>query len=244
MVIVVAFLLEANITDVLSNSLVEAMASKTQVKLVGIVDKIGSTAKFLTANNAQHAELTLMLKATSNMLEGVSSFLDALTFKLVSPPSAPPSSLWTSIAKAMPTNLSPLMPHQAPTINLLSMQEMLIVQQHQLQDACMILVGYNPNNTNTLKDLTATGSSTLHSNLNKLLEQLDTKSDIFCQGNGKIDVILPKTRVIGLKAIRTSAYLAELDNVDSAYRFYKHLSIKLFHFDNVLMQNVIYFNLC
>ncbi|KAG5349643.1 hypothetical protein C0989_002600 [Termitomyces sp. Mn162] len=142
-VIAVAFLLEADIADSISATLAEAVASKTLRKLKGLVNKISSSAKFLSANDTQCAESTLALKAMSDTLEGVSSLLDALATKLVSPSTAPnSSSTWATMASmALAGSPTPL-PHQATLSSLLSVQEMLSVQQCQLQNACTVLVKF------------------------------------------------------------------------------------------------------
>ncbi|KNZ71521.1 hypothetical protein J132_09183 [Termitomyces sp. J132] len=77
-VLAAAFLLKANVTDQASNIFAEAIPSKALGRLSGLVKKLGSMAKFLTANDAQRAESTLALKFMSETLAGVSSSLDAM----------------------------------------------------------------------------------------------------------------------------------------------------------------------
>ncbi|KAG6883857.1 hypothetical protein C0993_003305 [Termitomyces sp. T159_Od127] len=51
--LVVAFLLKANITNHISDTLAEAVATKTIDKISMLVDKLGLTADFLAANDAK-----------------------------------------------------------------------------------------------------------------------------------------------------------------------------------------------
>ncbi|KAG5349640.1 hypothetical protein C0989_002618 [Termitomyces sp. Mn162] len=108
----VAFLLKANVIDQVPNVLVEAIASKALGRLSRLVKKLGSTAEFLTANNAQRAESALALKSTSETLARVSSSLDTMASKLANTPQQPSLPItWASIAKALMT--SPTPPAQA-----------------------------------------------------------------------------------------------------------------------------------
>ncbi|KAG6877438.1 hypothetical protein C0993_007319 [Termitomyces sp. T159_Od127] len=65
-----ALLLEADVADHTADSIADAIATKALGKLSGLVEKLGSTAEFLTANDAQRAESTLALKSTSETLAG------------------------------------------------------------------------------------------------------------------------------------------------------------------------------
>ncbi|KAG5724051.1 hypothetical protein E4T56_gene4498 [Termitomyces sp. T112] len=130
-VITVAFLLKASIADHVSNVLAEAVASKAIDKIGGLVDRLGSTADFLVANDMKRAESTLELKATSAMLEGVYTSLDALASKLAKSPLAPPQKpTWALVTKAAPATLTTKAPTQhPPSDSLLSPMEMLSIQQ-------------------------------------------------------------------------------------------------------------------
>ncbi|KNZ80390.1 hypothetical protein J132_06075 [Termitomyces sp. J132] len=82
----VTLLLEADITDHMVDSIADVIATKSLGKPSGLVEKLGSTTKFLTANNAQRAESTLALKLTSKTLVGVTTLLDAMRSKLANAP--------------------------------------------------------------------------------------------------------------------------------------------------------------
>ncbi|KNZ77680.1 hypothetical protein J132_04499 [Termitomyces sp. J132] len=134
----VAFLLDADIMDCVSDTLADAVAAKALGRIEGLVEKLGSTADFLAANDAKRAESTLALKATSETLEGVSSSLGALASKLASPPptsvdASAPS--WASIAKTAPKTTAPApITRNAPT-NDLSPEDVSRIQQQSLRDA-------------------------------------------------------------------------------------------------------------
>ncbi|KNZ81142.1 hypothetical protein J132_03134 [Termitomyces sp. J132] len=139
----VAFLLDADITDCVSDTLADTVVAKALGCIEGLVEKLSSTADFLTANDAKRAESTLALKATSETLEGVSSSLGALASKLVSPP---PTSIdasapsWASIAKTAPKTTAPApITRNVPT-NDLSPEDVSHIQQRSLRDARTVLI--------------------------------------------------------------------------------------------------------
>ncbi|KAG6872697.1 hypothetical protein C0995_007491 [Termitomyces sp. Mi166 len=166
----IAFLLDTNVTDYILDILAEAIVVKVLGCLKEIAEKLGSIAKYLIANNVKHAETTLVLKATSDTLEGVSISLGAIASNLASsPPMLTSTTLptWATITKAtlritVPTN-NPV----GLTAHGLSPENISQVQQHVLCDICTMLIWFTSNNE-APKDLTATGSLKLQDNLNRL----------------------------------------------------------------------------
>ncbi|KAG5348997.1 hypothetical protein C0989_006658, partial [Termitomyces sp. Mn162] len=75
----VAFLLDANITDQVSSTLADAIATRTTERLERLVGKLGTTADFLAANDTKAAKSTLALKAMANKLGGQRVHWDART---------------------------------------------------------------------------------------------------------------------------------------------------------------------
>ncbi|KAG5350622.1 hypothetical protein C0989_010093 [Termitomyces sp. Mn162] len=222
-VLAMAFLLEADVMDQISSSLADAIMTKTMGRLSDLVKKLGTMAKFLTANNAQRAESTLTLKLTSETLAGVSSLLDAMASKFANPPQqpiAPPT--WASIAK---TSASPqpatVHSHQTSTpAYALSTNNKICVQQHVICNVCTVLIKFNPMNDSAPTNPSLTGTSKLWNALNKTLKTLDDKQTSLNQGKDReIEVTMPKTHAIGLEIINSSVYLAEFDTADSADRF-------------------------
>ncbi|KAG5733049.1 hypothetical protein E4T56_gene3551 [Termitomyces sp. T112] len=185
----VAFLLNANVMDHILETLANMVADKAIGRFKGLVEKLGSTANFLAASDAKCAKTTLTLKATSEMLKG-------------HVPAAPLT--WASVAKASssPSTLSDIT--KAPAMHDLSHEEVSKIQQCILHDACTVLIEFNPNDTEAPSDFTAT----------------DKRDTVLCKGkDGKIEMVAPRTHVIGLKNLSHSAYLAEFDTADSTSRF-------------------------
>ncbi|KAG6876298.1 hypothetical protein C0993_004189, partial [Termitomyces sp. T159_Od127] len=105
-IITVTFLLDANITDHISDSLTQAVATKAIDCIGDLIKKLEILIDFLVTNNAKHTKSSVELREAVKKLEGVTSLLDTLASKLVSPPFAPfTDSLltWASIAKAVMT---------------------------------------------------------------------------------------------------------------------------------------------
>ncbi|KAG6893567.1 hypothetical protein C0993_000820, partial [Termitomyces sp. T159_Od127] len=153
----------------------------------------------------------------SNTLEGVTSLLDALASKLTSPPTtAPPGPTWASIAKAALVTTAPPHPPQTKSNSLLSPQELASMQQRLLCDKRTVLICFDPCDKCTPKDFTATRSSKLRDDLNKLLDRLDLKATSLCQEDSELDFVMLTTRAIGLRNVNGSAYVAEFDTTDSA----------------------------
>ncbi|GLB42954.1 hypothetical protein LshimejAT787_1204030 [Lyophyllum shimeji] len=84
--LVVAFLLEDDITDTISDALAEAVASKTHGLLEEAAGKLDASSAFLTATDVKQVETTLTLKSVSSQLENVATSLDALATKLTGSP--------------------------------------------------------------------------------------------------------------------------------------------------------------
>lgn len=84
--IATTFILDMDITDHILDTLADMVAYKAMAKVSGLIEKLGSTANFLAASNAKHAEVTLMLQSTASTLKRVSNLLGALVPNLASPP--------------------------------------------------------------------------------------------------------------------------------------------------------------
>ncbi|KAG5352166.1 hypothetical protein C0989_003471, partial [Termitomyces sp. Mn162] len=138
--IAIASLLNANVTDHISDALANAIATKTLNCISSLVNKLKSTMDFLTANNAKQAKSMLTLRAMSKTLEEVSTSLDALASKLTNAPSpmpaGPPS--WASILKSAPSQPAP--PSSTPGLNSLIPNKITQVQQHMCHNTCSILI--------------------------------------------------------------------------------------------------------
>lgn len=77
--LVVAFLLDTNITDYVLSFLADAVANKSINHLEGLFKKLDSMADFLAANDVSRAEATLNLKAIAKALSATTNKLEALS---------------------------------------------------------------------------------------------------------------------------------------------------------------------
>ncbi|KAG6875071.1 hypothetical protein C0992_005320 [Termitomyces sp. T32_za158] len=207
--IAVAFNLEPDVTDYISDTLAEAVASKAIDHLGGLIERLNSSVDFIAANDTTCAESTLELKAASNKLEGISTSLDAVASKLASPPLAPLAETpvtWASIAS---TALKPVLmgpSSQTSRLQHLSPADITQIQQHALRDARTVLIQFIPNDPTAPKDLTAAGTSKICEDLNKLLTRLDKKAAPPNETeDGELRSTPTCTRAIGLKTISGSA---------------------------------------
>ncbi|KAG6884074.1 hypothetical protein C0992_007061 [Termitomyces sp. T32_za158] len=99
----VAFILNVDVSDHLSDTLANAVASKMLGRIEGITNKLSSMADFLAANDTKHAKLTLTLKTATDKLLGLTTSIraDALNTRCPFTPSPSDTSItWASIAKA------------------------------------------------------------------------------------------------------------------------------------------------
>ncbi|KAG6876082.1 hypothetical protein C0993_005643 [Termitomyces sp. T159_Od127] len=87
-------------------------------------------------------------------------------------------------------------------------------------------------------NFTATRSSKLRDNLNKLLDQLNLKATSLCQEDGELDFAMPTTCAIGLRNLNGSAYVTEFDTTDSACRFRSYTKADWFQFEDLLGESM------
>ncbi|KAG6895126.1 hypothetical protein C0992_003050 [Termitomyces sp. T32_za158] len=142
----IAFILDADISNHVSDTLTEAVASKVLGRLEGTTDKLSSTAAFLVANDANRAGLTLDLKAATDKLVGVTASLEARSSGSMCPPPPQPTDTpitWASIAKAAPKTTQPASAPRGPVDHSLSQSEITQIQQRVLCDARTVLIQCN-----------------------------------------------------------------------------------------------------
>ncbi|KAG6869751.1 hypothetical protein C0993_006158, partial [Termitomyces sp. T159_Od127] len=75
------------------------------------------------------------------------------------------------------------------------------MQQRLLRDKRTVLICFDPCDKCTPKDFTATRSSKLQDDFNKLLDRLDLKATSLCQEDSKLDFVMLTTRAIGLRNV-------------------------------------------
>ncbi|KAG5724629.1 hypothetical protein E4T56_gene3672 [Termitomyces sp. T112] len=209
MAIAVAFILEANIMDHVSDSLVDTVISKTADWLDNMVGRLNTSIDFLAASNTSWAEAMLSLGKTSEALKGLATTLEAATSAIMNISTHPMQAkaseqprTWASVVSSGPA-LSPLPPPHSQCASLsagpngsaaLSHNKHMRIQQKIFQNLCMVLVSVDCNDDNAPKDLSPKGTARLQELLNGALTKLNAKSSP--QGNaedGKVPVWTPAT---------------------------------------------------
>ncbi|KAG5350428.1 hypothetical protein C0989_011102 [Termitomyces sp. Mn162] len=225
--IAIAFLLDTNIAGHLSDALAEAVMAKALNWISNIMEKLSSTANFLTANNAKHAELTLALEAMLVIWGGVSSLLGAVATQFTNAPlpSLPSTALiWASIFKASVGLLTTLAPSKYMAINTLSTDKLSQIQQRDSSAPEVLL---------------ATRMANLCNKLDKSLKSLNKEAMVLrVAKDGEMKINMPRTHTIGLKLISHSAFLAGFDSADSAFRFHNYAMVKWETFNKIFSNYV------
>ncbi|KAG5640478.1 hypothetical protein DXG03_008377 [Asterophora parasitica] len=105
----VAFLLEDDITNSVSEALVDTVTTKTLNCLKPIMDKLKTAGLFVTATNTQQAQTTLSLKDISTHLATITASLSDLSSKLATsaPLPPPPQPTWALVVGSWRTSLPP-----------------------------------------------------------------------------------------------------------------------------------------
>lgn len=230
-VIAVAFILEADIADRVSDTLAAAVASKATDRLEGLIGKLGTSIEFLSANDTKRAEATLSIEGSSSTLSGLTTSLGVMVNRLeaASTQNQAQAATWASIVKGHqartplpppPTFSSRGLPVASPGHDSLRPKEHARVQQRLLQSNRTVLVSIDKEDDNAPKDFTTEGTTKLREHLNATLAKLDAKSST-CGSHeeGEISSQPPATRVVGMKMTSGGAYLLEFASTDSAKRF-------------------------
>ncbi|KAG6875903.1 hypothetical protein C0992_001765 [Termitomyces sp. T32_za158] len=219
----VAFILDANVTDRISEGLADAVAAKAAARLGEVNEKLYCTSEFLAASDAARADSTLSLSKLTTKLTAVSAALNTVTSRLAAtaPPSTAPVS-WATIAKASANRpLRPAMPPQQASAHSDDVAHR--IHQCILRDARTVLCQFDPHDAMAPKDLSMNGSANLRAELNTLLSRLDKKEALLtATEEGEVPSTRCATHVIGLKLSSSSAYLIKFDTADSAVRFQEY----------------------
>ncbi|KAG6884600.1 hypothetical protein C0993_009680, partial [Termitomyces sp. T159_Od127] len=164
-VLAVAFLLEDDVNDKISNSLADAVAAKVLNCVDPIFHRVTSSLDFATASDTTRAETTLALMAVSAQLTAVSTSLGKTASKLSAPPPPaspaplptqpePPHPSWASIAAASPTVVP-------AAFNPKATPQHTRLQQRLLHDSRMVLITVTTASTDTTSEHTPTTNSEL-----------------------------------------------------------------------------------
>ncbi|KAF8055947.1 hypothetical protein FPV67DRAFT_1536105 [Lyophyllum atratum] len=213
----VAFLLEDDITDNISEALADAVASKALARIESATDKLTTSAAFLAATETKQAETTLALSTVSSQLENVTASLDSLATKLAAAAAAPsgtPRPSWAAVASQGPPTAagSPPSSIPPPTFNPATSDQHTRLQQRVLRASRTVLVEVDRNHESTPTDRSPSSIFAIREAMNKLLADLDEAEP----GEARP---AEKTRIRGITALERGAFLFELVSADAARRF-------------------------
>lgn len=216
----VAYLLEDDVMDSISDTLVEAVAAKTLGHIEAATEKLTSSANFVVAIDNRQAETTLAIKTVSDQLVKVSTSLELLTTRLaVNTPPPPPRSSWAAVAAKANASLTlPSLPSNV--FNPTASNQQTIVQQRVLRAARKVLVEVDPKDDSVSLDRTPAGLNTICGRMNKEIADLETSllAHIISEDEGTPE-ITDKTHIRGITSLERGGLLFELDSADSALRF-------------------------
>ncbi|KAG5350735.1 hypothetical protein C0989_009479 [Termitomyces sp. Mn162] len=176
-VLVVAFLLEDNVTDQSAESIADAVATGVLACMGAITDSLASSSEFASATSTSQVETTLALKTTVAQLAAAMSSLGKVVAKLTSTHLAnstallptPPTS-WAGIVKVgrlhTPNQVlgkfNPDIPAQHTRL-----------QQRLLHDAKMVLVKIDAEDLMALQDCSLNGTFDLCKSINMHLAEVN-----------------------------------------------------------------------
>ncbi|KAH0579411.1 hypothetical protein H2248_002272, partial [Termitomyces sp. 'cryptogamus'] len=200
----VAFLLEEDIKDWLSDTLAQLVAGKVLEWVDLVISCMFSMLNFMSASHTSQVETMLMLKEacmdlvnlTKSLSKTTNNLANIMAPTLVGATNATPHTSWDKIAA--------LLPH--PTIgipaefNPMLAPKLTCLQQHLLRGSCM------------------KGNAELHDRTSKLLCEIDSAGANLVA----IDGVAPeptKTIVQGVQSLGRRGYLFELDSADLAACF-------------------------
>ncbi|KAG6838555.1 hypothetical protein C0991_010712, partial [Blastosporella zonata] len=210
----VAFLINSDITDHISDALTEAITSKTEAslsKLENAASRLADSANFLAANDISRATASITLDKIAQKLNTVTNALTALS----SPPpqtttQPPPSRGTTSWADAVRTNLStPSSRYFNPASDVSHTR----LQQRVIRDSRIIRINFLKSDDTVPTDHSPNGLATLRESINQRLTTIDSRNDIEFLDHSKSPP--PKTLVRGINATDKGAFILELDTAES-----------------------------
>ncbi|KAF5375541.1 hypothetical protein D9615_009144 [Tricholomella constricta] len=222
-VLAVAFLLEDDITDCISDALADAVTAKALDRLDSAAAKLSSSAAFATATDTQQAETTLALQTVSTQLAGVTASLSDLADRLnaspLSTPTVPAQPSWASIARSSPGPPIPSAP--SATYDPSAAEQHTRLQQRLLRGARTVLVETNPDDDLAPTDRSPAGTYAVRMAMNKQLMELDQAlgANSFITEEGEAAPAETQTYIRGMAALDRGAYLFEMATPDAARRF-------------------------
>lgn len=220
-VLAVAFLLDDDITDNVSDALVEAIATKTLSRLESTTDRLASSAAFLSATDTDQADATLTLKGVSAQLAIVTASLEVIATKIsesTGPPPAQPQRTWASAAATATQLPPPSLPPAA--FNPAAADDHTRLQQRVLRAARTILIEVDSADDTSPTDRSPAGNFAIREAMNRKLAELDKEADSNGEINAEGQSLMENTTLIrGITALERGAYIFEMDTADTARRF-------------------------
>jgi hypothetical protein len=224
----VAYILDDDITENVSDVLAKAVSSKVNAGLVDITSKLERTLTFLEASSAQQATSTLELKtATTKSVEvmnGINQF--ERTFAETTKSLAASAKQISSPPLARPT--PPSLPN--PTYNPSTPENLTRLKQRILQSSCNVLIQSDPDKGYNDKPMDPATLQELCEKLNQHLSELDNDKPLlnFFDNEPTDTPNRTKTIVRGIQIRHKSAYLLDFDTPDSAERFLAYTKDHIF----------------
>lgn len=175
-VLAVAFLLESELNDSISEQLMSIVSDKISAKVDDLTDKLSSavtsTMAFLAATDKTHAECTITLSRLTDDLSTVSAKLNKIPTPSPQDPAFPRT--WADVANTPPTSNPSKTHHLLSTYNPNATDTETRLQQHLLCAARTLLVEVNPTDPDVPKDRSPAGNNEIRTRLNNALKAADT----------------------------------------------------------------------
>ncbi|KAG6839421.1 hypothetical protein C0991_002680, partial [Blastosporella zonata] len=218
----VAFLINSDITDHISDALTEAITSKTEAslsKLENAALRLADSVNFSAANDISRATASITLDKIAQKLNTVTNALTALSSlppQTTTPP-PPPSRGTTSWADAVRINLpTPSSRYFNPASDVSHTR----LQQRVIRDSRIIRINFLKSDDTVPTDHSPNGLATLRESINQKLATIDSRNDIEFPDHSESPP--PKTFVRGITATDKGAFIVELDTAESVQRFTKY----------------------
>ncbi|KAH0581349.1 hypothetical protein J132_02998 [Termitomyces sp. J132] len=230
---VAVLLLDNAISDHVSDTLADLVASKALSRIESAANRFNSSADFAAAADTRQAEALLALNKVTEHLMEVSLLLDTIVLSapmtIGAPAEHPAHPTWAAIAASTPTQKQTALPLPPPAFNPTASAADTRLQQRILRDMRMVLIEIDPADESAPKDRSTTGNSALCDKLNHHLGEVnraDTAMDTMEDGK-MLKSTMWKTLVLGLSYSECGAYVLEFATADAAYRFHGYSTDKM-----------------
>ncbi|KAG6863285.1 hypothetical protein C0991_007033, partial [Blastosporella zonata] len=169
--LVVAFLIDEDITDNIANIIAETVASRTIACLEPITNSLATSASFVAANDTNRANNTLTLQTITDKLTTSIDILNNAPPATTAPPSLPPTThantplSWAAVANTnIPASL---------TFNPKASDRHTRLQQRIIKESQTVTFEYLTRDPLAPQDYTPTGLAKLQTDINNALAAID-----------------------------------------------------------------------